>query len=187
MEEKMGKGFHKRKKVNFKIKQDFQIWLLVRIIGTILLTISVASVLSYLYSKGVVDADQLSFKQDIRTTAEVMFPVLIAASLTSIIAGLLLALFLPQKIAGPIYRIEQDLMQIKTADFTKTINLRDNDILKDFAESANAAVDDIGNMMKDIKKSGNELEAIINEGKLDETRKAFEFHKKQLERIITKP
>lgn len=124
MEGKVGQGFHKRKKINLKIKRDFQIWLLVRIMGTILLTIVIASVLAYLYSKGVVDAEQLSFKSDTRKIGEVMLPILVAASLTSIIAGLLLALFLPQKIAGPIYRIEQDLLQVGTGDLTKTITLK---------------------------------------------------------------
>ena len=187
MEGKVGQGLHKRKKINLKIKQDFQIWLLVRIMGTILLTIVIASVLAYLYSKGVVDAEQLSFKSDTRKIGEVMLPILVAGSLTSIIAGLLLALFLPQKIAGPIYRIEQDLLQVGTGDLTKTITLRSADILKDFAESANTTVDEFGNIMKDIKKSGNELETKIIAGNIDETKKAFELHKKLLERIITKP
>jgi methyl-accepting chemotaxis protein len=186
MEGKEEQGFHKRKKINLKIKQDFQIWLLVRIMGTILLTIIIASVLAYLYSKGVVDAEHLSFKSDTRKIGEVMLPILVAGSLTSIIAGLLLALFLPQKIAGPIYRIEQDLLQVGTGDLTKTITLRSADILKDFAESVNTAVTDIGNMVKDAKESGKALETKIIEGKLDEINKAFEFHKNQIERLTTK-
>ena len=186
MEGKIGEGFQKRKKVNLKIKQDFQIWLFLRIMGTILLTISIASVLAYLYSRGVIDAEVLSFKIEVRQLSEVMLPVLVAGSLTSLIAGLLLALFLPQKIAGPIYRIEQDILQVGTGNLTKTITLRKNDILKDFAASVNISVADIGNMVKDAKASGNVLETKIIEGKLDEINKAFEFHKNQLERIITK-
>ena len=101
MEKKDSKVFHKRKKLNLKVKQDFQIWLLVRIMGTSMVTIIVASILLYLYSKGVVDAEYLSFKTDVRRVSEVLLPVLIAASLTSIVCGLLIALFLPQKIAAP--------------------------------------------------------------------------------------
>jgi methyl-accepting chemotaxis protein len=101
-------------------------------------------------------------------------------------SGLLLALFLPQKIAGPIYRIEQNMLQVGTGNLTKIITLRKDDILKDFAASVNTAVADIGNMVKDAKESCNVLETKIIEGKLDEINKAFDFHKNQLERIITK-
>lgn len=185
MEGTVGQGVYKRKKVNLKIKQDFQIWLFMRIMGTILLTIGIASILAYLYSRGVVDAEQLSFKSEIRPLSEVMLPVLIAGSLTSIIAGLLLALFLPQKIAGPIYRIEQDIMHVGKGDLTRNINLRDNDILKDFAITVNTAVADIGNMIKDVKISGKELEIKIIEGKLDEINTALEFHKEKIDRLTT--
>ena len=187
MTEKEKKIFHKRKKLNLKVKQDFQIWLLIRIMGTSLLTIIIASFLLYLYSKGVVDAEYLSFKENIRKVSEVLLPVLIAASLTSIVAGLLLALFLPQKIAGPLFRIEQDMLQIREGDLTKSITLRCADILKEHSESINMAVGSIGNMIRDAKETGNALEKKINESGSDEIKKAFALHKEQLERIKTKP
>ena len=186
MAEKEKKVFHKRKKLNLKVKQDFQIWLLVRIMGTSLITIIVASVLLYLYSRGVVDTEYLSFKTDVRRVSEVLLPVLIAASLTSIVCGLVIALFLPQKIAGPIFRIEQDMLQISEGDLTKSITLRSADVLKEFSETINMAVGNIGNMVKDVKESGNALETKIAEGGTDEIKKAFELHKEQLERIKTK-
>ena len=187
----MGKNdtkiFHKRKKLNFKVKQDFQIWLLMRIMGTSMVTIIVAFILLYLYSKGVVDAEYLSFKTDVRRVSEVLLPVLIAASLTSIVCGLLIALFLPQKIAGPLFRIEQDMLQVSEGDLTKSITLRYADILKEHSETINMTVGNIGNMVKDVKESGNVLETKIAEGGTDEIKKAFELHKEQLERIKTKP
>ena len=179
------KVFYKRKKINLKVKQDFQIWLLLRIMGTVLLTIVMASILLYLYAKGIVDAEYLSFKPDVRKVSEVLLPVLIAASLTSIVAGLLLALFLPQKIAGPIFRIEQDLLEIRTGDLTKTVNLRYADILKELAKSVNMTVGDIGHMVKDIQESGNTLGTKILAGEADEIKRAFDLHRKQLERIKT--
>ena len=105
--------------------------------------------------------------------------------MTSIVAGLLLALFLPQKIAGPIFRIEQDLLQIRTGDLTKTVNLRCADILKELAESVNMTMGDIGHMVKDIQESGNTLGTKILGGEADEIKRAFDRHKKQLERIKT--
>ena len=186
MAEKGKKTFYKRKKLNFMVKQDFQIWLLVRIMGLSLLTIIIASVLLYLYSRGVVDAEYLSFKTDVRKVSEVLLPVLIAASLSSIVCGLVIALFLPQKIAGPIFRIEQDMLRVSEGDLTKSITLRGADVLKELSETINMAVGNIGNMVKDVKESGNALETKIAEGGTDEIKKAFELHKEQLERIKTK-
>ena len=92
MTEKEKQVFQKRKTLNLKVKQDFQRWILLRIMATSLLTIIVASVILYLYAKGIVDTEYLSYKADVRTVNEVLFPVLIAASLTSIVAGLISAL-----------------------------------------------------------------------------------------------
>lgn len=185
MSDNAKKTFHKRKKLNFKVKQDLQTWLLVRIMGVCLVAILIASILLYLYSVNIVDADYLSFAPRVRKVSEVLLPILIAASLTSIVAGLLLALFLPQKIAGPIFRIEQDLLQIREGDLTKTINLRCADILKELAESVNMTMHDIRILVKDAQASCSELETKIIAGDLTEVRKALENHKKHLERIKT--
>jgi methyl-accepting chemotaxis protein len=185
MTKKEKKVFHKRKKLNLKVKQDFQIWLLVRIMGTVLLTISLASVILYFYALTVVDTDYLSFSPEIRKVSDVLLPILLAASLSSIVLGLLLALFLPQKIAGPIFRIEQDLLQIRTGDLTKVITLRYADVLKELAQSVNMALPDIRNMINDVKETNSDLEAKTIQGDISEIRKALEKQKKCLEQFTT--
>jgi methyl-accepting chemotaxis protein len=185
MQENEKQVFHKRKKLNLKVKQDFQVWLLLRIMGTAILTIVVASIILYFYSATVVDTDYLSHTLKVRKISEVLLPVILAASLTSICAGLLLALFLPQKIAGPIFRIEQDLTQIKNGDLTKTINLRYADILKDFAQTINMTIDDFRNKINDVKEANSDLEAKITKGEIPEIKEAFEKQKKSLEQFIT--
>ena len=187
MAEVQQKVFHKRKKLNLKVKQDFQIWLLTRIMVTALATVVLASIFLYLYAKGVVDTEFLGFKPNVRKVSEVMLPILIAAALTSTIAGLVLALFLPQKIAGPIFRVEQDLLQIRTGDLTKVVNLRCADILKELAETLNGTIADIGHMVKDIKMSGSVLESKIHEGDAAAIKEALEHHLNQMDRIKTKP
>ena len=177
--------FHKRKKLNLKIKQDLQAWLLLRIMGTALLAIGVASIILYFYALTVVDADYLSFSPNVRSVSDILLPVIWAASLTSIIAGLLLALFLPQKIAGPIFRIEQDLLQVRTGDLTKSVTLRSNDILKDLAQSVNTTIHDFRNMVNDVKEASNTLEVKIIAGDAGEIKKALADHKKCLDSFKT--
>jgi methyl-accepting chemotaxis protein len=185
MTKKEKKVFHKRKKLNLKIKQDLQIWILIRIMGVLLLTIGVASIILYFYAVTVVDTDYLSFAPKVRKVSEVLLPVLLASSLTSIIAGLLVALFLPQKIAGPLFRIEQDLLQVRSGDLTKVINLRCGDILKDLSQSLNMAVHDIRYMIADVKKSNIDLEEKLTDGNISEIREVFEKQKNKLNKFIT--
>jgi len=179
------KTFQKRKKLNLKVKQDFQMWLLLRIMGTVLVTITLASIILYFYSANIIQSDYLSHALKIRKLSEILLPVLLAASLTSIVAGLLLALFIPQKIAGPIFRIEQDLLEIRTGDLTKVINLRCADVLKELAQSVNMTVHDIRNMINDVKETHSDLEATIIKGDTEELKKALEKQKGFLEKFTT--
>jgi len=93
---KVQKVFQKRKKLNLKVKQDFQMWLLIRVMGTVLVAIATASVILYFYSKSVVDADFLSHAEKVRKISEILPPVLLAASLTSLLAGLLIPVPAPE-------------------------------------------------------------------------------------------
>lgn len=185
MGESAKKVFHKRKKLNLKVKQDLQIWMLIRIMGTMLLTLGVASIILYFYSVTVVDADYLSFAPKVRKVSEVLLPVLLAASLTSIVAGLLLAIFLPQKIAGPIFRIEQDLLEIREGDLTKTVTLRYGDVLKDLAQSVNMTLLDIRTLVNDVKEANIDLEAKIVKGDIEKIKEALEQQKQYLSRLQT--
>lgn len=184
-QQKEKKVFQKRKKLNLKVKQDFQVWLIVRIMGTILITVGVASIIMYFYSRTVVDADFLSHSLKVRRISEVLLPVLLAASLTSIVAGLLIALFLPQKIAGPIFRVEQDLQQIREGDLTKKITLRDGDILPELAEHVNTTVANIRHMLQEVKEVQADLEQTLSDNSSAEVAKALEKQKQCLERFKT--
>jgi len=184
MTEKVEKVFQKRKKLNLKIKQKLQVWLLIRIMGVALLTITVAGIILYFYSVTVVDTDYLSFAPKVRKVSEVLLPVFLAASLTSIVAGLLLALFLSQKIAGPVFRIEQDLLRMRTGDLTDIINVRSTDILKELAQSVNMTVHNIRDMIINVKEINTELESEISKGDIVGIKAAHDKQKKCLDKII---
>jgi len=185
MTEQGKKVFHNRKTLNLKVKQDLQVWLLIRIMATAVLTILVASCFLYVYALTVVDAEFLSHAPKVRRVSEVLLPILVAASLTSIVVGLLMALFLPQKIAGPIFRIEQDLQLIRAGNLNKVITLRCGDILTELAQAVNLTIRDFRNMINDIKKTNIDLETTIEKGDIAEVRAALEKQKKYLEQIST--
>ncbi|MBU0481013.1 MAG: methyl-accepting chemotaxis protein [Proteobacteria bacterium] len=128
---------HKRKKLNLQVKKKFQIWLLKRILATVVVSSVVAALILYFYAQQEVGASFYEAHIKIRKVSDLLIPVILAGSFVSLISGTLLALFLPQKVAGPVFRMEQDLKEIQEGNFNKVIRLRDGDPLQGLAETIN--------------------------------------------------
>ncbi|MFN2365797.1 MAG: methyl-accepting chemotaxis protein [Desulfurivibrionaceae bacterium] len=131
---------YKRKKLNLAVKKEFQKWLLVRILGTILVSSVVAAVILYFYSSRELGESFYDAHIKIRRVSDLLLPVILAGSFVSLLSGALLALFLPQKIAGPVFRIEEDLKEIQAGNLEKEIRLRQGDPLKELAQAINATI-----------------------------------------------
>lgn len=135
-------GF-KRKKLNLAVKNELQRWLLVRIFGVVILSSLAAALILYYYASKEICDSFYSAHISIRRVSDLLWPVVAAGSAVSLLSGMLLALFLPQKIAGPIFRIEQDLDPIREGDLTVKITLRAGDPLQDLAKSINEAIGEL--------------------------------------------
>lgn len=129
-----------RKKLNLAVKSDFQKWLLVRIFGVVLLSSLAAALILYFYARQEIGESFYEAHIKIRHVSDLLWPVVLAGSAVSLISGMLLAIFLPQKIAGPIFRIEKDLEAVRQGDLTVEITLRRGDILRDFAANLNQTI-----------------------------------------------
>lgn len=132
---------HKRKKLNLTVKREFQRWLLLRIMGTVLLSSALAGVILYGYGYQEVSGSFFDAHIKIQRVSDILLLVIVAGSAVSLVSGLLLALFLPQKLAGPVYRIEQDLAAIQAGDLSQRVHLRQDDQLHDLARAINDTVD----------------------------------------------
>ena len=131
---------YNRKKLNLKVKKQFQMWLLIRIIGSVLISSIVAALILYFYSNQELGKSFYSAHIKIRKLSDLLIPVIIAGSFVSLISGTFLALFLPQKIAGPIFRMEQDLKGIQDGNLDREIKLRDGDPLQGLAATINDTI-----------------------------------------------
>ncbi len=117
----------------------FQRWLLVRIVGVTLICSLVAALILFFYARNEITSSFFDAHIKIRRVSDLLLPVVIAGSMVSLLSGIVLSLFLPQKIAGPIFRIEQDLKPIQKGDLTSLIKLREGDVLKELASEVNIA------------------------------------------------
>lgn len=134
---------YKRKKLNLSVKRQFQRWLLLRILATVVLSAVLAGLILYGYAYREITDSFFDVHLKIKRVSDLLLPVVLAGSAVSLASGLLLAIFLPQKIAGPLYRIEQDLAAIQAGDLGKRIKLRKEDQLHDLAQAINDTVDSL--------------------------------------------
>lgn len=118
--------------------REFQQWLFLRILATIACSSLVGALILYVYARHEVGVSLDTVK--IVSVSDLLLPVITAGALVSMISGSLLALFLPQKIAGPIYRIEKNLKAFQNGDLTVTTALRSGDILQNFAGTIDETV-----------------------------------------------
>lgn len=139
----MGMTGFKRKKLNMAVKKKLQRWLLLRIFGVVILSSVVAALILYGYASKEICDSYYSAHISIRRVSDLLWPVVAAGSAVSLLSGMLLAIFLPQKIAGPVFRIEQDLDPVKEGDLTVKITLRAGDPLQDLATRINEAIGEL--------------------------------------------
>jgi methyl-accepting chemotaxis protein len=152
---------NKRKTLNLAVKREFQMWLLVRIVGVVIVSSLVAVLVLYLYSRQEISSSFYSAHIQIRRVSDLMLPVIMAGAFVSLLSGVALALFLPQKLAGPIYRVQKNLEVIREGDLTEHIVLRRNDPLTDLAASVNEATAGLRARIQKIKEIQQALDQII--------------------------
>jgi len=181
----MNKNKHKRKLLNLAVEKEFQRWLLVRIFGVIILSSVLAALILFFYARHETVTSFYSAHIKIRRVSDLLLPVIFCGASVSLFAGALLAFFLPQKIAGPIFRIEKELQAVRRGDLTVVIRLRKHDTLQTFAAKINEVIADLNSGAKGLQIEGRKLkDALIQEDEAAVRRLAGKLQEK-LERIKT--
>ena len=181
----MNENKHKRKFLNLSVEKEFQRWLLIRILGVIILSSVLAALILFFYARHETVTSFYSAHIKIRRVSDLLLPVIFCGASVSLFAGALLAFFLPQKIAGPIFRIEKELQAVRDGDLTVVIKLRKHDTLKNFAASVNEVIADLNAGAKDLQIEGQKLKlALDREDKVAFLLSAGKLQEK-LERIKT--
>ena len=155
------KKYFKRKKLNLAVKRKFQMWLLGRILCVVIVSTLVAVLILYLYSRKEISSSFYTAHIQIRRVSDLLLPVMAAGAFVSLLSGIILAIFLPQKIAGPVFRVQKGLEVIENGDLTGKILLRRNDIFMDLADSVNDAALALNNRVVEIKENHRELDQLV--------------------------
>ncbi len=152
---------YKRKLLNLSIEKEFQRWLMVRILGVIILSSVLAAVVLFFYARHETVTSFYSAHIKIRRVSDLLLPVILCGSFVSMLAGTFLAFFLPQKIAGPLYRVEKELQDVKAGNFTVVIKLRQKDTLKSFVDVVNSVVAELNQGASDLQAESQVLQKAL--------------------------
>jgi methyl-accepting chemotaxis protein len=132
---------YKRKHLNVRVKSEFQRWLLWRIFGVVLLSALAAALVLYFYARHETISTFYDAHIKLRRVSDLLLPVVLSGAGVSMLGGLALALFLPQKIAGPLFNIERTLGHVRAGSLLPRVKLRSNDCLEGMAAEVNRTLE----------------------------------------------
>jgi len=150
---------NQRKRLNLQVKRHLQLWLMIRIGGIIILTSIISALILYSYAHHETVNSFYDAHIKLRRLSDLLIPVVLSGSFVSLIGGALVAIFLPQKLAGPLFRVEKDFNTVKNGDLTVRIQLRNNDSLQSFADRLNSSIAHLDQQMGQIQQLSDRLKS----------------------------
>lgn len=148
---------NQRKRLNLQVKRHLQIWLMIRIGGIVILTSIVSALILYSYAHYETINSFYDAHIKLRRLSDLLVPVVLSGSFVSLVGGALVAIFLPQKLAGPLFRVEKDFNSVEQGDLTVRICLRNNDSLQSFADRLNSTINHLDQQMGQIQQLSTTL------------------------------
>ncbi len=149
---------NRRSVINYSIKRQMQIRLLLRVMVIALLAAGLTSIFFYVYSSQEVGQSFKQFHVNARTFLDFLFPFIIMALVAGTVTALGVALFFPHRIAGPLYRIERDIKEkVANGDFTVKFSVRKGDEVRELADALNTMVEKLRLKLCEIKSASDEL------------------------------
>ncbi len=152
---------HGRKILNYSIKRKLQLRILLKVLTIVAFGTGLMAVIFYSYSNRVINENYRQFHIHAQNFLDYLLPVVSISLLLSLVTAVILTIFLPRGIAGPLYRIERDLKEkVCNGDLTVKFTIRKGDELEELAASANLLVDNFRHKIEKIKKSAETLQII---------------------------
>ncbi len=175
----------RRQRLNLKVKRDLQIWILKRTIFSILVGMIIGFLILYFFSQRELGETYWQAHITIKRVSDLLVPVIVVAGIAGFIGSLVLLIFFPQKIAGPIYRLERDFCNhLKEGDLTFKFHLRRDDPFQTLPEAINEAVGALRERVRVIARRAEAARKALEEGKNEEAlRELKELEKFMAERL----
>jgi methyl-accepting chemotaxis protein len=156
-------GYKRKRFFNFSIKRRLQLRMLVKIWSIIFITLLLTGIIFYLYSDINVGKSYRLFHVKADNFLDFLFPVLLAGFFSSLVIGFAAAVFFPHAIAGPLYRIENEIIDIGNGNLKKKIDLRKGDEVGELADSVNIMVDKLRAKIKQMGDISGHIDELVKQ------------------------
>ncbi len=167
---------NRRKHLNFSIKRKMQLRLFIKVFTIAIVGAGIMGAIFYFYSDREISSSYRQFHINAKNFLDLLLPAVVLSLLASLIVSIVITLFFPIKIAGPLYRIERDLKEkLAKGDLTVRFHLRKGDEVDDLAEAVNICVENWKKKIETIKRSAEDIEAAVTESKGMENNNAKEL------------
>ncbi len=151
----MPQGGKTNKRKNYFIKKQFQVRFILKFCILLLAGVILSTGLLFLFSQDTLTSSFQQSKLEIRNTAVAILPSVIYTNLITLglvtLATVIVTLFVSHKIAGPLFRFEQELKEIGEGNLTKRVVLRKKDQITDMADRLNDMVASLQEKIRDIQ------------------------------------
>lgn len=151
------------------IKKKFQIAFILKFSLLLLGGVILSTFLLFIFCQDSLTSNYAASGLKIQTTSDAILPVVLLTNLVTLgiicCAAIIVMLFISHKIAGPMFRFEQDIKRVTDGDLCVRINLRRHDQLKDIAKALNLMIDALYSRINYVDTSLKNIETLQNEGK----------------------
>ena len=142
------------KRKHYFIKKTFQATFILKFCLIILLGAVISTFLLLMLSQNTLTSSFHQSQLTIKNTATAILPSVILTNLITLglisLAAIVIILFISHKIAGPMFRLENDVKEIGKGNLTKRIRLREKDQITELAEEINRMTDSYHKKIIDI-------------------------------------
>ena len=170
-----------RRKRYFLIR-SIQPRLLLGFVLLVLILIVIASGLFYLLANRELSAEYYKAHSTLRYVMQNLLPWLLLVNLAGILVVLFLAVFYTHRIAGPAYRIQQDLGKIGQGILTTRVKTRRKDQLKGLESEVNRVAQEFEQGILQVKESLLKLESSLAD--LEKATSAGEANTDRLQQMV---
>jgi len=149
------------------VKKEFQFRFILKFCLILLAGVIISTGLLFFFSQDTLTSSFSHSRLVIRSTAEAMLPAIITTNLISlaliIVTTIIVTLYISHKIAGPIFRLENELQRIGRGDLTTTVSLRNNDQMLAFAERVNEMTAQLNRRVTEIRQQAEKIAAAASQ------------------------
>jgi len=162
-------GGNKRRIINFSVKRQLQIRLFIKILGIILIGVGLMATVFYFFSNREINSSYRQFHIHADNFLDLLRPTVILSVFLALLASVAITMFIPIKIAGPLFRIERDMKEkVANGDLTVRFILRKGDEMGELADAVNFCLESLGKKIETAQKLADDLESGLADPKGDE-------------------